>query len=104
MEPFPLKTLVNKLNPICKRALEGAAGLCLTRSNYNIEIEHYLLKLIEVADGDVPRILRQFEINQSVVVRELTKSLDRLKMGNARAPELSSDIVDWLREAWVLGS
>lgn len=104
MEPFPLKTLINKLNPICKRALEAAAGLCLSRSNYNIEIEHFLLKLIEVADGDVPRILRQFEVNQSVVVRELTKSLDRLKMGNTRAPELSADIVDWVREAWVLGS
>ena len=98
MEPFPLKTLVNKLNPVCKRALEAAAGLCLSRSNYNIEIEHYLLKLIEVADGDVPRILRQFEINQGVTVRELTKSLDRLKTGNARAPEMSIDIVDWLRE------
>jgi type VI secretion system protein VasG len=104
MEPFPLKTLVNKLNPICKRALEAAAGLCLSRSNYNIEIEHYLLKLIEVADGDVPRILKQFEINQGVTVRELTKSLDRLKTGNARAPEISADIVEWLRETWVMTS
>ena len=32
MEPFPLKTLVSKLNPVCQRALEAAAGLCLSRT------------------------------------------------------------------------
>ena len=38
-----LKNLIERLNPTCKRALEGAAGLCLSRSNYNIEVEHWLM-------------------------------------------------------------
>src|SRR5688572_28951769 len=58
MAAVNLKTLVNKLNPICRRALEGAAGLCLSRTNYNVEIEHWLLKLLESADTDLAKILR----------------------------------------------
>jgi type VI secretion system protein VasG len=104
MASLPLKTLVNKLNPVCKRALEAAAGLCMSRTNYNVEIEHYFLKLIEASDSDLSRILKQYEIDQGVAVRELTRALDKLKTGNARAPELSLDIFDWLREAWVMTS
>jgi type VI secretion system protein VasG len=104
MAAINLKTLVNKLNPICKRALEGAAGLCLSRTNYNVEIEHWLLKLLEPADTDLTKILRQYDVNAARVNRELTQTLDRVKTGNARAPELSPDILDTMREAWTLAS
>src|SRR5262249_43776797 len=57
-----LKALVSKLNPLCIRALEGAAGLCLSRSNYNVEIEHWLLKLLEPDNTDLRRILRHYDI------------------------------------------
>src|SRR6516162_11187482 len=99
-----LKALVGKLNTICRRALEGAAGLCLSRTNYNVELEHWLRKLMEPADGDLPRIFKHYDIDVSRVIRELTKALDQLKTGNARPPELSPDIVDLMREAWVLAS
>src|SRR5712692_1449020 len=99
-----LKALVGKLNTTCRRALEGAAGLCLSRTNYNVELEHWLLKLIEPADGDLPRILKHYDIDVSRVSRDLTKALDQLRTGNARAPELSPEIVDLMREAWVLAS
>ncbi|MDZ4818826.1 MAG: AAA family ATPase, partial [Planctomycetota bacterium] len=104
MAAINLKSLVSKLNPICRRALEGAAGLCLSRTNYNVEIEHWLIKLLEPADTDLTRILRQYDVDPAHVNRELTQSLDKLKTGNARAPELSPDILDLMREAWVLAS
>jgi type VI secretion system protein VasG len=104
MSAINLKTLVNKLNPICKRALEGAAGLCLSRTNYNVEMEHWLLKLLEPTDSDLTKILRQYDVNPSRVIREMTQTLDRVKTGNARAPELSPDIMDMMREAWTLAS
>src|SRR2546421_7530527 len=98
------RALVTKLNSFCRRALEGAAGLCLSRTNYNVEVEHWLLKLLEVADSDLARLLRHYRVEPAKVNRELTKALDRLKTGNARAPELSADIPDLVREAWVLAS
>jgi len=104
MASLNLKSLVGKLNASCRRALEGSAGLCLSRTNYNVEVEHWLMKLLEPADGDLPRILRHYEVDPARLNRELTKVLDGLKTGNARAPELSPEIVDLMREAWVLSS
>jgi len=100
-----LKTLVGKLNQPCFKALfEGAAGLCMSRTNYAIELEHYLLKLLESSDLDLQRILRHYDVNLSRVQAELTRTLDKLKRGNDRAPGLSPDILDLLREAWVTAS
>ena len=104
MAPLNLKALVGKLNATCRRTLEAAAGLCLSRTNYNVELEHWLLKLLEPSDTDLPRVLQHYEIDKAKVSRELTRSLDQLKTGNARAPELSADLLDLMREAWVLAS
>src|SRR5262249_43730491 len=99
-----LKSLVSKLNATCRRALEGAAGLCVSRTNYNVELEHWLIKLLEPKDSDLPRILKHYDVDISRLTRDLTRSLDGLKRGNARAPELSLDVMDLMREAWVLAS
>ncbi len=98
------RTLVSKLNTTCRRALEGAAGLCLSRSHYHVEIEHWLLKLLESADTDLNRLLRHYEVDAARVNRELTRALDALRTGNARAPELSLEILDLMREAWTFAS
>jgi type VI secretion system protein VasG len=99
-----LKSLVSKLNSTCRRALEGAAGLCVSRTNYNVELEHWLLKLLEPTGTDLPPILKHYDVDISRLTRDLTRSLDGLKRGNARAPELSLELMDLMREAWVLAS
>jgi type VI secretion system protein VasG len=104
MATINLKALVGKLNATCRRALEAAAGLCMSRTNYNVEIEHWLLKLLEAPNTDLTRILKHNDVDPARANRELTKALDGLRTGNARAPELSLDILDLMREAWVLTS
>jgi type VI secretion system protein VasG len=99
-----LKSLIGKLNNPTRSALEAAAGLCLSRTNYNIEIEHYLLKLMDAADNDVSRIFYRFGINQSRLTAELTRSLDKLKSGNARTPAISPSVLKMMTTAWTLGS
>ncbi|HEY1381234.1 MAG TPA: type VI secretion system ATPase TssH [Gemmataceae bacterium] len=98
------KTLLGKLNAPSRRALEAAAGLCLSRTHFNVEIEHWLLKLLEMQDGDLPLVLKHYGIDAGRVTRELTKSLDGLKTGNARVPAFSPEIFDLMREAWTLAS
>ena len=99
-----LKALIGKLNDTCRRSLESAAGLCLSRTNYNVEVEHWLLKILEVNDTDLGRLLRYYEIDASRLTRDLTHAIDRLKTGNSRPPALAPMIVDVVREAWVLAS
>src|SRR5690606_31577143 len=38
------------------------------------------------------------------VAGELTRALDRMRTGNARAPSLSPDIVSLIKEAWLIAS
>ncbi|MGG5812356.1 type VI secretion system ATPase TssH [Falsiroseomonas sp. CW058] len=104
MVAVDLKSVVGRLSEVCRRQLEAAAGLTLSRSHYNVEIEHVLAKLVETPGSDIAHVLRKQEVDAGKVAAELTRALDRLKTGNARAPALSPDIVTWLREAWLIAS
>ncbi len=104
MISIDLKSLVVKLNEPCRNALEGAAGLCLSRTHYNVEIEHWLLKLLEIPDSDIQALLTKYEINIGNLVRHLNRELDAIKGGNTRAPALSPAIVDLTKNAWILAS
>ncbi|MBP86826.1 MAG: type VI secretion system ATPase TssH [Planctomycetaceae bacterium] len=99
-----LKELIGKLDDVCRRTLEGAAGLCLSRTNYNVEIEHWLVKLLETPNTDATAILRHNEIDSSRVIGDLTKVIDKFKTGNSRPPALSPNLVDLVRAAWLLCS
>jgi type VI secretion system protein VasG len=99
-----LKLLIARLNENCRSALEAAAGLCLARTNYDVDIEHLLIKLIEKSDTDIARILRYFEIDSGRLSADLTRALDRLKTGNARTPALSPRIPKCVQQAWLLAS
>jgi len=99
-----LKSLIGRLNDTSRRALEGAAGLCVSRTHYEVELEHWLAKLLEGADSDLPRVLRKFDIDPSRFLRDLTRVLDTFKTGNSRRPDLSETIETLARDAWVLAS
>jgi type VI secretion system protein VasG len=102
--PVNLRSLIGKLNDTTRSTLEAAAGLCLSRTHYDIEIEHYLLKLLDTSNSDFAAITKHFEINKSHLAAELTRSLDKLKSGNARTPALSPTVRQMLTEAWIVGS
>ncbi len=104
MASVNLKSLVGKLNGTCRRTLEAAAGLCLSRTNYNVEVEHWLTKILETPNTDLDAIMRYYEIDPSKFVTELTRAMDKLKTGNARPPALSQTVVDLARDAWLLAS
>lgn len=99
-----LKSLIGRLNHPTRGALEAAAGLCLSRTHYDVEIEHFLLKLLDVPSGDVPIVLKNFGLDGSRVTADLMRSLDKLKSGNARTPAISPALLRAITEAWTLGS
>jgi len=99
-----LRSLIAKLNDSARLALEASAGFCLSRTHYDVEIEHYLMKLLDSSDGDFAFILKQFGVDKSRLAAELTRSLDKLKSGNARTPALSPSLLKMFTEAWTIGS
>jgi type VI secretion system protein VasG len=99
-----LKTLISKLSAPCRKALESAAQLCVSQTNFNVEIEHFLLKLLEAADTDMTRILRYYDVETADVAKELTRAIDKFKRGNNRTPVLSPQVPHMFQEAWVVCS
>jgi type VI secretion system protein VasG len=104
MATIDLKSLVGKLDDHCRRALEAAAGLTLSRSHYNVEIEHWLLKLVDGTGTDIPLVLRHYDLDEGRFRSDLNASLDKMRTGNARAPGLSPDIIELAKQAWLLAS
>ncbi|WP_337876512.1 type VI secretion system ATPase TssH [Elioraea sp.] len=104
MAAVDLKALVGRLNDYCRRQLEAAAGLTLSRTHYNIEIEHWLLKLADAADSDIGFLFRHYEVDAGRFAADLTRVLDRLKTGNSRAPAISPNVVELMKQAWLLAS
>lgn len=99
-----LKLLVDKMTPYMRSSLEGAAGLCLTHNQFNVEIEHWLLKLLDISDTDIVQLLVKHEIDQSKLARELAKAIAGFRSGSSRPAALSPSIVDAAKNAWMLAS
>jgi type VI secretion system protein VasG len=104
MAAIDLKSLIGRLDDHCRRALEAAAGLTLSRSHYNVEIEHWLAKLADGTDTDIPILLRHYDVDHGRFLIDLNRGLDKMKTGNARAPALSPEIVELAKQAWLLAS
>jgi type VI secretion system protein VasG len=104
MAAIDLKRLIERLDDHSRRALEAAAGLTLSRSHYNVELEHLLLKLTDASDTAIAAILGHYEVDRGRLSADLTRGLDRMTTGNSRAPGLSPEIVELLRQAWLFAS
>ena len=67
-----LKSLVARLNDVTRNALEGAAGLCLSRTNYDVEVEHILAKILEQDDTDLHKIAAHYEVNMDRLTKDVS--------------------------------
>ena len=99
-----LKSLIGKLNDTTRNGLQAAVGLCVSRTHYDVEIEHFLMKLLDQAGGDFACIAKAFELDKGKLAAQLTASLDQLKSGNARTPNLAPTLVKMFTEGWTVGS
>lgn len=104
MVEVDLKALVGRLNRYSTRALEAAAGNCVSRTNYEVTVEHLIQALSDDPSGDVQQILAHFDIDPSRLLKTLSRDLDGLKTGNANRPVFSPLLTTWFQQAWLVAS
>ncbi|WP_439892735.1 type VI secretion system ATPase TssH [Ralstonia sp. 25C] len=92
-------SLLRRLNPHCAAALEAAASLCQTRLADEISIEHWLLKLLEAGDGDIPAILRHYEIDSAPLWDALIETINHAPRTARGKPALSMQLATVLADA-----
>jgi type VI secretion system protein VasG len=96
--------LFGKLDPIAYKAIESATVFCKLRSNPYVEIVHWFQQIVQLQDSDLHRIIQHFDINPSVLAKDMTNALDALPRGASAISDLSSKIEDSIERAWVYGS
>ncbi len=99
-----IRTLLGRLNPECKKAMERAAELCVQQTHYTVDIEHLLLRLVESEAPDIWLIFARFSIRPDTILTQLQQALDKFKRGNGRTPALSPDFAPLFQEAWLMSS
>ncbi|MFC6634140.1 type VI secretion system ATPase TssH [Microbulbifer taiwanensis] len=99
-----LKRLVDTMTPHMRDSLEGAAGLCLAQNQYNVELEHWLLKLLDQSDTDLYHLLEKHDCNPANFAKQLATSIAGFKSGSSRPAALSPTIVEGAKNAWMLAS
>ncbi|WP_175948447.1 type VI secretion system ATPase TssH [Burkholderia pyrrocinia] len=99
-----LSPFLRRLNDHCAHALADAASLCETRAHRDIEVEHWLIKLLELGEGDMVAIVRRYELDVDGIWNGLLSSIDRLPHELRGKPGLSHRLGQLLEAAWMRAS
>lgn len=104
MTGVDIKRLLEKCNTFCTQALYNAAALAVSRTHYEVAVEHFLLQCLEDTDADIPILMKRYGVDRAETVRNLTRSLDAFRNGNSARPGFSPVLVDLLETAWLVSS
>ncbi len=99
-----LKTLIGKLNDTTRAAATRAASICVGLGQYEVDIEHLFLALIEQEDSDFVRIARQCAISLTGLETDLRNEIGRFNAGSARTPVFSKHLPTLFEHAWLIAS
>ncbi len=93
-----------KLNPLAYKAVEGATVFCKLRGNPYVELEHWIAQIVQNPDSDWHRIVKHYNLDASVLAKDITAALDRLPRGATAISDISDSIDTSVREAWVFAT
>jgi type VI secretion system protein VasG len=99
-----IKNLISKLNPSCLKAAERAASICMSKGNFEVDVEHMFVALLEQTKGDFVLLCNRSEVSTTALQRDLETEISRFKTGNTRTPVLSPNIATLLENAWLIAS
>ncbi len=84
-----IKSLLGRLNSCCTRSLEAAAGLCVSRTHYEVTVEHFWMKLLEEPQSDLTLIFRHFNQDVGRIQKAVGETIEEFQTGNAGKPVFS---------------
>ena len=99
-----LKTLIGKLNDTTRAAATRAAGICVGFGQYEVDIEHLFLALLEQPASDFVLAARAAGISLTALETDLRKEVERLPGGSGRTPVFSRHLPVLFEHAWLIAS
>jgi type VI secretion system protein VasG len=99
-----LKTLIGKLNDTTRAAATRAASLCVGMGQYEVDLEHLFLALLEQPTCDVAVAARACAISVTALESDLRREVERFARGSTRTPVFSRHLPLLLEHAWLIAS
>src|SRR4051812_7218170 len=99
-----LKTLIGKLNDTTRTAATRAANICVGLGQYEVDIEHLFLALLEQPGSDFVVAARQCGISPTGLETDLRNEVARFASGSARTPVFSKHLPTLFEHAWLIAS
>ncbi|HAE2269583.1 TPA_asm: type VI secretion system ATPase TssH [Salmonella enterica subsp. salamae serovar 60:g,m,t:z6] len=104
MIQIDLATLVKRLNPFAKQALEMAASECMSQQAAEITVSHVLIQMLAIPRSDLRVITERAGISTDDLRQALTVENYATSRAADSYPSFSPMLIEWLKEAWLLAS
>ena len=104
MSEISRTALFGKLNPLAYKAVESAFVFAKMRGNPYVELVHWIAQLVQTQGSDLEAILRHYQIDASVLAKDITSALDKLPRGSTAINDVSEHIENSIERGWVYGT
>lgn len=104
MIQIDISTLVKRLNPFSRQALEMAATACMSQQATEITVSHVLTQMLAIPRCDLRVIMERAEISVDELGQALTVEHYATMRHTDSYPVFSPLLVEWLRDGWLLAS
>ncbi|ECI4598767.1 type VI secretion system ATPase TssH [Salmonella enterica subsp. salamae] len=104
MIQIDLATLVKRLNPFAKQALEAAASECMSQQAAEITVSHVLIQMLAIPRSDLRVITERAGISTDDLRQALTVENYATSRVADSYPSFSPMLIEWLKEACLLAS
>ena len=98
------KSIIKRLTRPCTTALETAVGQCVNARQYEVTLEHVMIALLDNADSDLAFLVMHYDLDPARLRQTLQREIDAMRTGNAGKPTFSPTMLEWMQDAWTIGS
>ncbi|HZO12804.1 MAG TPA: type VI secretion system ATPase TssH, partial [Polyangiaceae bacterium] len=98
------KAIIKRLTRTCTAALESAVVQCVNARHYEVTVEHVLYALLDNPDSDVAFMAMHYDLDPAGLRGTLQRTLEGLRTGNAGKPNFSPTMLEWMQDAFTVGS
>jgi type VI secretion system protein VasG len=99
-----IRALVARLDPHCRQLISESAELAYKNRHAALDIEHLLAVMFSASEPALLARLSSAGLDLGVANKQLKRALALASTGSGLPPALSSQLVDVLRDAWLMVS
>ena len=98
------KSIIKRLTRPCTTALESGVVMCVNARHYEVTLEHVMLALLDNPDSDLAFLAMHYDLDAAKLRQTLQREIDGMRTGNAGKPTFSPTMLEWMQDAWTIGS